>query len=68
MMIIEDFKLIDLVYQLNFKFFIFFTSFIFLLIDLNRIPFDWIEGEWELISQFNLEYYRRLFIYIFLSE
>ena len=39
-----------------------------LLIDLNRIPFDLIEGESELVSGFNLEYYRRLFVYIFLSE
>ena len=37
-----------------------------LLIDLN--PFDLIEDESELVSGFNLEYYRRLFIYIFLSE
>ena len=41
------------------------NSIISLLIDLNRIPFDLIEGESELVSWFNLEYYRRLFIYIF---
>ena len=40
--------------------------FIRLLIDLIRIPFDLIEGESELVSEFNLEYYRRLFIHIFL--
>ncbi|KAF3424545.1 hypothetical protein E2986_11285 [Frieseomelitta varia] len=44
------------------------SQIISLLIDLNRIPFDLIEGESELVSGFNLEYYRRLFIYIFLSE
>ena len=45
-----------------------FVFIIRLLIDLNRIPFDLIEGESELVSAFNLEYYRRLFIYIFLSD
>ena len=38
------------------------------LIDLNRVPFDLIEGESELVSGFNLEYFRSLFVLIFLSE
>lgn len=73
--IIEDFKFIYVyIYQLNnFFFFIYFFPlyfilFIRLLIDLNRVPFDLIEGESELVSGFNLEYYRGLFIFIFLSE
>ena len=72
--IIENFKFINIIfYQLNLKFFIliyplYFIFIISLLIDLNRIPFDLIEGESELVSGFNLEYYRRLFVYIFLSE
>ena len=72
--IIEEYKLIYLIYyQLNFKFFIllyplYLIFIISLLIDLNRIPFDLIEGESELVSGFNLEYYRSLFIFIFLSE
>ena len=39
-----------------------------ILIDLNRVPFDLIEGESELVSGFNIEYYRGLFTIIFLSE
>nr|YP_009115760.1 NADH dehydrogenase subunit 1 [Melipona scutellaris]AJC00755.1 NADH dehydrogenase subunit 1 [Melipona scutellaris] len=75
MMIIEDFKFMYMyIYQLNnFFFFIYFFPlyfmlFISLLIDLNRVPFDLIEGESELVSGFNLEYYSGLFIFIFLSE
>ncbi|KOC59033.1 NADH-ubiquinone oxidoreductase chain 1, partial [Habropoda laboriosa] len=44
---------------------IFFTR---ILIELNRTPFDLIEGESELVSGFNVEYYRRFFVLIFLSE
>ena len=72
--ITENFKFINIIfYQLNLKFFIliyplYFIFIISLLIDLNRIPFDLIEGESELVSGFNLEYYRSLFVYIFLSE
>ena len=72
--IIEDYKLKNLLYyQINRKFFLYiyilYLIFIItLLIDLNRVPFDLIEGESELVSGFNLEYYRRLFIFIFLSE
>ena len=74
MIIVEDFKLINLIfYQINIKFFIslyplYFIFVISLLINLNRVPFDLIEGESELVSGFNLEYYRRSFICIFLSE
>lgn len=73
-LIIEDYKLKNLLYyQINRKFFVYiyilYLIFIItLLIDLNRVPFDLIEGESELVSGFNLEYYRRLFIFIFLSE
>ena len=73
-LIIEDYKLKNLLYyQINRKFFLYiyilYLIFIItLLIDLNRVPFDLIEGESELVSGFNLEYYRRLFIFIFLSE
>lgn len=72
--IIEDYKLKNLLYyQINRKFFfyiyiLYLIFIITLLIDLNRVPFDLIEGESELVSGFNLEYYRRLFIFIFLSE
>ena len=39
-----------------------------ILIELNRTPFDLIEGESELVSGFNIEYHRRIFVLIFLSE
>jgi NADH-ubiquinone oxidoreductase chain 1 len=60
-------------FQFNVYFFIFvyplYIIFIISsLIDLNRVPFDLIEGESELVSGFNIEYYRRLFVLIFLSE
>nr|DBA43779.1 TPA_asm: ND1 [Bombus picipes] len=38
------------------------------LIDLNRVPFDLIEGESELVSGFNVEYFSGMFVLIFLSE
>ena len=36
-----------------------------MLIELNRTSFDLIEGESELISGFNIEYHRRIFVLIF---
>nr|YP_009945160.1 NADH dehydrogenase subunit 1 [Habropoda radoszkowskii]QOE17517.1 NADH dehydrogenase subunit 1 [Habropoda radoszkowskii] len=39
-----------------------------MLIELNRTPFDLIEGESELVSGFNVEYYSSFFVLIFLSE
>jgi NADH-ubiquinone oxidoreductase chain 1 len=72
--IIERYSLNKFVnFQLNVKFIIllyplYIIFFIRILIDLNRIPFDLIEGESELVSGFNIEYFRRLFILIFLSE
>lgn len=72
--IIEDFslnKFIEFQYNVFFFFFIYFLYLVFIvssLIDLNRVPFDLIEGESELVSGFNVEYYRRIFVLIFLSE
>lgn len=59
--------------QINIKFSIllyplYLIFLISLLIDLNRVPFDLIEGESELVSGFNIEYFRRIFVLIFLSE
>jgi len=39
-----------------------------ILAETNRTPFDFSEGESELISGFNIEYRRTRFIIIFLSE
>jgi len=42
--------------------------FLILLIESNRTPFDFAEGERELVSGFNIEYASVLFVIIFLSE
>uniref|UniRef100_UPI003D494AF4 NADH dehydrogenase subunit 1 n=1 Tax=Geniotrigona thoracica TaxID=395500 RepID=UPI003D494AF4 len=74
MMMIESFSLMKFIfYQVNIKFSIlmyplYFMFLLSVLIDLNRVPFDLIEGESELVSGFNLEYYSSLFTMIFLSE
>lgn len=39
-----------------------------ILIELNRTPYDLVEGESELVSGFNTEYYRRIFTLLFISE
>ena len=50
-------------------FFPFFVIFIILLIiDSNRTPFDFSEGESELVSGFNTEYRSGVFALIFLAE
>lgn len=36
--------------------------------ETNRAPFDLLEGESELISGFNIEIGRLLFVFLFLSE
>nr|DBA43701.1 TPA_asm: ND1 [Bombus nevadensis] len=74
MMMVEDYSFeYFLKYQINVKFFMFMNPLylifiISMLIELNRVPFDLIEGESELVSGFNTEYYSSLFVMIFLSE
>ena len=47
---------------------IFFTWFITTLAETNRTPFDFAEGESELVSGFNVEYRRGRFALIFIAE
>lgn len=47
---------------------LFIVFFISILTELNRRPIDIIEGESELVSGFNIEYFRSGFTLIFLAE
>nr|QNV11858.1 NADH dehydrogenase subunit 1 [Ancistrocerus parietum] len=70
----ESFKLVmfinffkcSILFLINFPLFMMF--FLSVLADLNRIPFDLIEGESELVSGFNTEYMSGSFALFFLSE
>lgn len=72
-----------IIYSLNFSLFIKFQKFLWLiflilplsivwfvirLAETNRTPFDFAEGESELVSGFNIEYRRGGFALIFLAE
>jgi NADH-ubiquinone oxidoreductase chain 1 len=47
---------------------LFVIWFICLIAETNRAPFDFAEGERELVSGFNVEYRRRGFVILFLAE
>jgi len=53
---------------LNPSLFLFLLWWISCITECNRAPFDFAEGERELIRGFNVEYSRRNFIFIFLGE
>uniref|UniRef100_UPI003001B645 NADH dehydrogenase subunit 1 n=1 Tax=Mycetophylax simplex TaxID=341688 RepID=UPI003001B645 len=47
---------------------LFLVFFISILAELNRSPMDFMEGESELVSGFNVEYFSGLFAMIFMAE
>lgn len=71
---VESFQLIDFIKFQKFlgfwlvNFIIIVVLFIRIIAELNRMPFDFIEGESELVSGFNVEYIRVRFTFIFLAE
>lgn len=71
---IFSFNLYDFIIYQNFVWFLFISFPLFLcwvssiLAETNRAPFDFAEGESELVSGFNIEYRSGGFAYIFLSE
>lgn len=48
--------------------FLFIVFFISIVAELNRSPIDFVEGESELVSGFNVEYFRGSFSLIFIAE
>nr|YP_009755831.1 NADH dehydrogenase subunit 1 [Harpalus pensylvanicus]QIQ23146.1 NADH dehydrogenase subunit 1 [Harpalus pensylvanicus] len=74
MILIESFSLMEFLYYQKFIWMIFlslplgFVWFVSSLAETNRTPFDFAEGESELVSGFNVEYSSGGFALIFLSE
>jgi len=66
-----NFNLFNFYIFLNYNLIIFVIIFIWFFIrltELNRTPFDLIEGESELVSRYNTEYGRGGFTLLFLRE
>nr|QYF07847.1 NADH dehydrogenase subunit 1 [Proceratium itoi] len=74
MMLSESYSIIDFmkwqIYMWNiiYMFPVFVIFFISVLAELNRSPIDFIEGESELVSGFNIEYFSGGFALIFMAE
>ena len=58
----------DYHYSLFYIFDLFIIWLLILLVETNRRPYDFAEGERELVSGFNIEYIGVLFAYIFIAE
>lgn len=62
-------NLIFKIYKIkNFKFLILIIFYVIILSETSRIPFDFIEGESELVSGFNIEYSSSYFSLFFIYE
>lgn len=74
MILSESYRLIDIflwqyyMWYIFILFPVFLIFFIRILAELNRSPLDFIEGESELVSGFNIEYFRSGFAMIFMRE
>nr|YP_009560369.1 NADH dehydrogenase subunit 1 [Dolichoderus sibiricus]QAA79733.1 NADH dehydrogenase subunit 1 [Dolichoderus sibiricus]UEC47353.1 NADH dehydrogenase subunit 1 [Dolichoderus sibiricus] len=74
MLLSESYSLVDLnkwqIYMNNlvFMFPVFLMFFLSVLAELNRTPMDFVEGESELVSGFNIEYFSGSFALIFMGE
>lgn len=74
LLLVFSFNLIDFILFQEYIWFLFLSFPLFLcwfsscLAETNRSPFDFAEGERELVSGFNVEYRSGRFAYIFLSE
>nr|YP_009565390.1 NADH dehydrogenase subunit 1 [Encyrtus infelix]QBA96092.1 NADH dehydrogenase subunit 1 [Encyrtus infelix]QBA96105.1 NADH dehydrogenase subunit 1 [Encyrtus infelix] len=74
MMLLEKLNLFDFknmqmyVWMSSLNFFLMLIFFVSMLAEMNRTPFDFSEGESELVSGFNTEYMSGEFALIFISE
>lgn len=67
--IIIHYSIFSFVSEFNLRLLIIYLPFLVIIIaELNRAPFDFAEGESELVSGYNVEYASVAFVLLFLSE